>query len=105
MIVAKVEDAVPVVAAAHELVDAFHKLVREKHPGALDAWLERALPSAIATFARGIVADKAAVTAAIELPWSNGQTEGQITKLKLVKRQMYGRGKLDLLQARLIGAV
>jgi transposase len=37
-------------------------------------------------------------------PWSNGQTEGQITKLKLVKRQMYGRGKLDLLQARLIGA-
>ena len=37
-------------------------------------------------------------------PWSNGQTEGQITKLKLVKRQMYGRGKLDLLQARLTGA-
>ena len=35
-------------------------------------------------------------------PWSDGQTEGQITKLKLVKRQMYGRGKLDLLQARLI---
>ena len=34
----------------------------------------------------------------------NGQTEGQITKLKLVKRQMYGRGKLDLLQARLVGA-
>jgi transposase len=37
-------------------------------------------------------------------PWSNGQTEGQITKLKLVKRQMYGRAKIDLLQARLIGA-
>ena len=42
--------------------------------------------------------------AAIDLPWSNGQTEGQITKLKLVKRQMYGRGKLDLLQARILGA-
>jgi transposase len=42
------------------------------------------------------------------LPWSSrgrtGQTEGQITKLKLVKRQMYGRAKIDLLQARLIGA-
>jgi len=38
------------------------------------------------------------------MPWSNGQTEGQITKLKLVKRQMYGRAKIDLLQARLIGA-
>jgi transposase len=37
-------------------------------------------------------------------PWSNGQTEGQITKVKLVKRQMYGRAKADLLQARLIGA-
>jgi transposase len=35
--------------------------------------------------------------------WSNGQTDGQITRLKLVKRQMYGRGKLDLLQARLMG--
>ena len=41
---------------------------------------------------------------AILQPWSNGQTEGQITKLKLVKRQMYGRGKIDLLQARVIGA-
>jgi hypothetical protein len=45
-----------------------------------------------------------AVQAAIIQPWSNGQTEGQITKLKLVKRQMYGRAKLDLLEARLIGA-
>jgi transposase len=44
------------------------------------------------------------VRAAIVLPWSNGQTEGQITKLKLVKRQMYGRGKIDLLEAHLVGA-
>ena len=51
-----------------------------------------------------MVKDKAAVNAAITQPWSNGQTEGQITKLKLVKRQMYGRAKIDLLQARLIGA-
>ena len=54
--------------------------------------------------ARGIIKDKAAVCAAITEPWSNGQTEGQITKLKLVKRQMYGRAKIDLLQARLVGA-
>jgi hypothetical protein len=40
--------------------------------------------------------DKAAVAASISAPWSNGRTEGQICKLKLVKRQMYGRGKLDL---------
>jgi transposase len=42
--------------------------------------------------------------AALSLPWSNGQTVGQITKLKLAKRQMYGRAKLDLLRARLLGA-
>ena len=41
---------------------------------------------------------------AITEPWSNGQTEGQVNKLKLVKRQMYGRAKLDLLEARLLGA-
>jgi transposase len=40
--------------------------------------------------------------AALSEPWSNGQTEGQITKLKLVKRQMYGRAKLDLLRVRLV---
>ena len=60
--------------------------------------------SLIASFATGITSDKAAVRAAITEQWSNGQTEGQITKLKLVKRQMYGRAKIDLLQARLIGA-
>jgi transposase len=64
----------------------------------------RCQTSVIASFASGITRDRAAVRAAITEPWSNGQTEGQITKLKLVKRQMYGRGKLDLLQARLIGA-
>ena len=42
--------------------------------------------------------------AALTEPWSNGQTEGQNTKLTLVKRQMYGRAKLDLLRARLLGA-
>jgi transposase len=56
--------------------------------------------SLVASFVNGVNKDQAAVAAAITSPWSNGQTEGQITKLKLVKRQMYGRAKLDLLQAR-----
>ena len=63
----------------------------------------RAKTSLGASFARGIGQDKSAVQAAITLPCSNGQTEGQITKLNLVKRRMYGRGKIDLLQVRLIG--
>lgn len=70
----------------------------------LAAWLQRARSSLLASFARGVLNDEAAVRAAIASLWSNGQTEGQITRLKLVKRQMYGRGKIDLLQARLIGA-
>lgn len=75
--------------------------------GVVSEWARRrrrASKSFIASFANGIIRDRAAVRAAITEPWSNGQTEGQITKLKLVKRQMYGRGKLDLQQARLIGA-
>jgi len=49
--------------------------------------------------------DHDAVHAAIDKPWSNGQTEGQVNKLKLVKRPMYGRAKINLLEARLIGAM
>jgi transposase len=89
---------------AREIIAAFHAMIRQKSRADLDAWLERARASLIASFANGVTKDKAAVSAEIALPWSNGQTEGQITKLKLVKRQMYGRGKLDLLQARLLGA-
>jgi transposase len=58
----------------------------------------------VASFARGIINDEKAIRAAMTSSWSNGQTEGQITGLKLVKRQMYGPGKIDLLQARMIGA-
>ncbi len=53
----------------------------------------------------GVRRDEAAVRAALHSIWSNGQTEAQITRLKLVKRQMCGRGKINLLQARLIGAL
>jgi len=58
----------------------------------------------MASFVSGIVQDHAAVKAALSEPWSNGQTEGQNTKLKSAKRQMYGRAKLDLLRARLLDA-
>jgi len=79
-------------------------MIRKKSHADLEPWLKRASASLVASFANGVTKDRAAVSAAITSAWSNGQTEGQITKLKLVKRQMYGRAKLDLLQARLIGA-
>ena len=56
----------------------------------------------LASFGKGIAADLSAVTAALTEPWSNGQTEGQIARLKLVEGQMYGRARLDLLCARLV---
>ncbi len=101
---AAVEQGVPPLVEARHVIAAFQAMVRTMAPDKLDAWTKRASESIVATFARGIVRDGAAVRAALTLPWSNGQAEGQITRLKLVKRQMYGRGRIDLLQARLIGA-
>ena len=75
----------------------------KKMVAAFDPWLDRASASLVGSFARGLARDHLAVRAAIATAWSNAQAEGQINKLKLVKRQMYGRGKLDLLQARLVG--
>ena len=102
--VAAIESGVPLLVEAREIIAGFQAMVRKKSLAELEPWLERARSSLVASFANGVVKDKAAVSAAITSPWSNGQTGGQITKLKLVKRQMYGRGKLDLLQARVIGA-
>ncbi|MCW2319227.1 hypothetical protein M2322_004796 [Rhodoblastus acidophilus] len=83
--------------------DVYTGKPRQKALLDLDPWLARAPSSLVASFASGVAKDRAVVAAAILSPWSNGQTEGQITKLKLAKRQMYGRGKIDLLQARVIG--
>ncbi len=104
VMIAAVEAGVPMLVEARNLVAGFHSMIRKKLDDDLELWIAAASRSLVASFANGIVRDHAAVRAAITEPWSNGQTEGQITKLKLVKRQMYGRGKIDLLQARLIGA-
>jgi transposase len=104
MTVAAIEANVPALVEARTLVERFQVMLRQKLLADLDPWIATASASLIASFASGIIRDKAAVCAAITEPWSNGQTEGQITKLKLVKRQMYGRAKINLLQARLIGA-
>jgi transposase len=101
--IAAIERGAPSLVEAREIVAAFQAMVRKNSLTDLDPWLKRARGSLVASFANGVIKDRAAVAAAIMSQWSNGQTEGQITKLKLVKRQMYGRGKIDLLQARVIG--
>jgi transposase len=102
--IAAIETGVPRLVEAREIIARFHSMIRHKAAVELAPWIVQARQSLVASFGNGVEKDEAAVRAAIILPWSNGQTEGQITRLKLVKRQMYGRAKIDLLQARLIGA-
>jgi len=99
-----IEGAVPALVLARDLMDRFHGMIRRRASADLEPWIAAATPGLLGSFAKGIVQDRAGVQAALTQPWSNGQTEGQNTKLKLVKRQMYGRAKLDLLRARLLGA-
>ena len=99
--IAAIESGVPTLVEARSLLDRFHAMIRWKSPD-LENWIGDAASSLMASFAAGVSKDKAAVAAAITSVWSNGQTEGQITKLKLVKRTMYGRAKVDLLEARLL---
>ncbi len=102
--VAAIEERLPDLVEARDVIESFHKMLRSKSKDDLETWIDRAARSLVASFANGIIRDRAAVQNAITSMWSNGQTEGQITKLKLIKRQMYGRGKLDLLEARIVGA-
>lgn len=62
--------------------------MRRKSSDDLESWIDRAAKSLVASFANGVIRDKAAIQNTITPQWSNGQTEGQITKLKLIKRQM-----------------
>ena len=82
-------------------------MVRERDPEMLDGWLKEVSESdspELCSFAEGLRGDYAAVRAALCESWSNGQVEGQINRLKLLKRQMYGRANLDLLRRRVVGA-
>jgi transposase len=82
-------------------------MARERTGQRLEAWLTRVTTSDITEldrFARGLIDDRAAVEAGLSLEWSNGQTEGQVNKLKLLKRQMYGRANFDLLRRRVLQA-
>ena len=99
------QEACAEVKQAGTLCERFLRLLRDRTPGALPAWLSDASRcglSAIERFAHGLQRDLAAVTAAATLPYSNGQAEGQINRLKLIKRSMYGRAKLDLLERRVL---
>jgi transposase len=94
-------------ARANELIQAFLAMVRERRGHDLEAWMAAATTSGIdelARFARGLEDDVGALTAGLTFEWSNGVTEGQIHRLKLVKRQGYGRAGFALLRQRVLQA-
>lgn len=83
----------------------FTEMVRRRKAELLPAWLRSAARSKLKEFvgfARGTGEDYEAVRNALTYEWSNGQLEGQVNRLKLIKRQMYGRAKFDLLSARVL---
>jgi hypothetical protein len=89
--VAAIEGGVRALVKAREMVAAFRVMIRRKGVADLGQWIDRSRDTLVASFVGGIVKDIAAVRAAIALPWSNGQTEGQITKLKLVSSDVRTR--------------
>ncbi len=101
VLVAQIEAALPALAKARVLAESFKNMVRNSSADYLDPWLSKAEDSLLSAFARGLRKDQAAVSAALSQPWSNGQTEGQINRLKLLKRQMYGRAGIAILKARI----
>jgi transposase len=97
--------ASPAIQHAYNFSHAFRRIVCGRLDKALEPWLQALTHSDLAPlryFAVSLARDKTAVSAALSLPWSNGQTEGQINRLKFLKRQMYGRAKFDLLRLRVL---
>lgn len=103
-LLALIERAAPDLVTARDQFDAFHAMVRERKPGAREPWIAAAQGAPLASFAAGLKADRSAVQAALREVWFSGQVEGQINRLKLLKRQVYGRAKAELLEARLVQA-
>lgn len=105
-VLAKLVEICPEMRTAQNLVQRFQRMVSERKAAEFDDWLTDATKSRlpeIQNFAAGLKRD-AAVRAALELEWSNGQVEGRVNKLKMLKRQMFGRANFDILKIRVLHA-
>jgi len=93
------------VARAYLLVQQFREIVHEHIHESFDTWLTASESSSIpdlASFSTGLRSDYSAVLAALQTGWSNGQTEGQVNRLKMIKRSMYGRASFKLLRLKVL---
>jgi transposase len=99
-------DRSPEIKTAADLGRQFREIIRQRQSDRLADWTDRAqqpgIPRELANFAQGLKADWAAVQAALTMHWNNGQVEGQVNRLKTIKRQMYGRAGFDLLRQRVL---
>jgi len=106
-VVERLTQAVPALQTAYTCGTSFMTMVKTRDHAAYDGWISAAMQSgigALQSFAAGLERDGAAVRAALRLPWSNGQVEGQVNRLKRIKRMAYGRAKFDLLRQRALAA-
>jgi transposase len=94
----------PQLLIAGELGRRFAAMIRGDDDAGLDLWIADAMNSELASLAAGLHRDLEAVRAAITQPWSTSPVEGQINRLKTIKRQMYGRAGYPLLRKRLLAA-
>jgi transposase len=103
--VAFIRQVHPTLETAYQLVQAFVKMARERAGTDLEVWLKQVRSSTIAEliqFGKGIERDLASVQSALTLPYSNGVVEGHVHRLKLIKRQGYGRASFSLLRQRIL---
>jgi transposase len=97
----------PVMTPTYHQVQAFCRMTRERRGDEWDAWVTEVQQTGVKElrgFVQGLLKDEAAVRAGLSLVWSNGPTEGFIHRLKLLKRQAYGRAGVDFLRHRILAA-
>jgi transposase len=85
-----------------QLAQDFFRIIREQDLPRLVPWIMEARQTALTGFATRLERDLKAAEAALTLPWSQGHVEDQVHRLKLIKRQMYGRAGFDLLRLRVL---
>ena len=92
----------PEIATCADLAREFVRIIRQRDAVAWPNWKDSAKGTLLASFAKHLCHDEAALLAALQQPWSNGPVEGHVHRLKLIKRSMYGRAKFDLLRLRVV---
>ncbi len=92
------------IASCAVVAREFFRIIKQRDLSAWAKWKEDARHSPLASFSKHLCRDEAAVQAALQYDWSNGPVEGNVHRLKLIKRSMYGRASFDLLRLRVVTA-